>query len=274
MAGLLFALVTGAVGIAFFGRWQEEANTEARIARSFLGAVQERVHTNRRSYHAHLQKMADFIGEPKYGLLSYQAGWGVGAVMVLIGLVPGLWISAVLSPLGFFLPYLWLSERVKKTYRTLEAQSRQFRLLVIFLIRSGAPVPDAIASATKLLQAPLRPYLDRVVRQVGWGGAIQSLTVREAFGALKKELPVPSLIKMAQSFELTETMNVGNLDDQLMRSLTMEEASRNNLAYKQMGKIQMKIDLVSALGLDMLLEFYLTWVGFQAMGIAMQAIHF
>lgn len=274
MAGLVFALVAGAVGIALFGHWQEGARREELIARSFLGVVRQRVTQRQRGYQAHLQSMADFIGEPKYEVLAYQAGWGIGVFMVLLGVLLRFWPIAALAPLGFFLPYFWLEGQVKKRYRTLEQQSREFRLLVAFLIRSGASIPAAIVAATHLLQVPLRPYMERVVKQVGWGRGIQSLSVKEAFAALKKELPIPSIVKMAQTFELNDRIKADNQEEQLIRSLNLEEKSRNNLAYKQLGKLQVKIDLVSTLGLEMLVEMYLLWVGFQSIGAVLSTIRF
>ncbi len=274
MAGFILVFVSGSVGTALFGRWRDEARQQELIARSFLGVVRQRVTKRQKGYQVQLQFMADFVGEPKYGVLVYQAGWGTGAAMVLIGVFPGLWPIAALSPLGFFIPFFWLDGRVKKRYRLLEKQSREFRLLVAFLIRSGASIPAAIAAATNLLQAPLRSYMERVVKQVGWERGIQSLSVKEAFSALKKELPIPSIIKMAQTFELNDRIKTDNQEEQLMRSLRLEEQSRNNIAYKQLGKIQIKIDLISTLGLEMLVEFYLVWVGFQSIGAVLSTMHF
>ena len=229
---------------------------------------------NRKGYLTQLQVMADFMGEPHYANMAYQAGWWLGGGCLLVGLVTGMWEISIASPISFFLPYFWLHGQVKKVYRKLESQSRQFRLMIVFLVRSGAPLPDAVTSASKLVSTPLRPFLDKTVKKIGWGGHVQSLTVKEAFQALKRELPVPSIIKMAQMFELTERMSVSNMEEQLLRGIAMEEASRNNLAQKQLGAIQMKIDMISALGLQVVLEFYLTWVGFQSMGAVSNFIHF
>lgn len=274
MVEIVFVLVAGAVGTALFGRWHEEDRQRALIARSFLGMVRQGAAERRKGYQAQLQFMADFIKEPKYGALCYQAGWWIGVVMVFVGVFLRSWPLAALSPLGFFVPYFWLDNKVKKMYRTLEKQSREYRLLVAFLIRSGASIPAAIAAATDLLQPPLRPYMDRVVKQVGWGKGIQSLSVKEAFALLKKDLPIPSIIRMAQTFELNDRIQADNQEEQLMRSLRLEEQGRNNLAYKQLGKLQVKIDLVSTLGLEMLVEMYLLWVGFQSIGAVLGTIRF
>ena len=274
MVGLFFLLTASAVGLYFFGRWHQTWQEEQLIANSFLGTLQVRWQKNRKSYQTQLQVMADFIGEPHYANVAYHAGWWLGAGMLVLGVMTGMWELSVASPVGFFVPFFWLNGRVKKVYRQLENQSRQFRLMIVFLVRSGAPLPDAVTSATKLVATPLRPYLDKTVKKIGWGGHVQSLTVKEAFQALKRELPVPSIIKMAQMFELTERMSVSNMEEQLLRGIAMEEASRNNLAQKQLGAIQMRIDMISALGLQVVLEFYLTWVGFQSMGAVSNFIHF
>ena len=274
MGGFVFALVAGSIGIAFFGRWHEEARQEELIARSFLGMALQRVTKRQRGYQAHLQSMADFVREPKYGALAYQGGWWIAIGTVFLGVLLRFWPIAALAPLGFFTPYFWLDGKVKTMYRTLEKQSREFRILVAFLIRSGASIPAAIAAATNLLQPPLRPYMNRVVKQVGWGQGIQSLSVKEAFAVLKRELPIPSIIRMTQTFELNDRIKADNQEEQLMRSLRLEEQSRNNLAYKQLGKLQVKIDLVSTLGLEMLVEMYLLWVGFQSIGAVLSTIRF
>lgn len=272
MALYLFLFVFFSIVSFFWGRIIQVAQRLELWERTVTGTFSARAVASSSNWGRQVDEMAEFLGRPEWGILVRR-----GTILLPI---LGFGISALLQqPIGFLgalalgtLPYLWLHRRTARGWRALEQQLREFRLVLGYLVKAGAPLDRAVYTATQSVDFPLRPYLEDVCRDIGWGGAGEAgaprlETVLTAFRKLSHRVKSREMLQLTQLLEMSaQHTQTGSVGDKLLRALEVEEGRRDTEASKQYDAAQLKIDLVSMLTMGAPVEIYVLVVAMSLMG--------
>jgi len=256
LAALCAALMLGTMGQLWMRRgeggkesWRDRPPMLFRVARPFVNVFVERVGQSMQSYQRELlqDKLAaagmsyavraeEFVATRRVGLI-------VGVLLIaytyLVAEIhnPRILVPlALLVPLGYFYPDIWLRDTIKRRHGIIEKQFPFFLDLLVLSMRAGLNFTSAIAHAVeKMADGPVKSEFERVLRENRTG-----LTRRESLLNLGRRINLSGVTNFVSVVNQAEEVG-GEIGEILVTQAAQRRAERFLKAEKLANQAPVKM---------------------------------
>ncbi|HHC72919.1 MAG TPA: type II secretion system F family protein [Thiotrichales bacterium] len=145
-------------------------------------------------------------------------------------------LVAVLLPLGYYYPDLWLRDAVKRRQAHIEKQFPFFLELLVLAMRAGLNFSSAVSHSTERIpEGPVRDEFKRMLREVRTG-----MSRRLALNHLARRIDLPAVTNFVASINQAEETG-GEIGNVLMQQARQRRTERFLKAEKLANQAPVKM---------------------------------
>lgn len=163
------------------------------------------------------------------------SGLGLIAFLLVMLNKPPVWI-ALIAPLGFYYPNIWLNDVIKRRHFKIEKEFPFFLELLVLVMRAGLNFSSATSHAVaKMPDGPVKEEFSRMLRDIRTG-----LNRREALTNLGARINLPSISNFVAAVNQAEETG-GELGQALIVQAEQRRSERFLRAEKQANQAPVKM---------------------------------